>query len=250
MKFAELGGIIRYGVKSNSNVILSVLAGVGTVTTAYLAAKASFKAADVIRNHESANGVIDDPKERFKDHTKLVWKLYIPPAISTVTTVGCIIALNRVGIQRTLAARTLLDASEVALAEYRDKVREELGPRKDQAIRDKVAEDRVKDNPPPSREIMMTGPGNVLCCELFTGRYFVSDMEKLRRYINQINDKLLKHDYATLDDFYHLIGLNSTSNSGRMGWKSDRLLEFEFSVILTEDDRPCIAFAYNYIKDI
>jgi hypothetical protein len=241
MKIAELGGIIRSGVKSNSNIILSVLAGVGTVTTAYLASKASFKAADVIRNHESANGFSDNPKQRLKDRTKLVWKLYIPSAVSTTTTIACIIGINRVEAKRILATSAALNATERAFGEYRDKVREELGPRKDESIKDKVVEERVKEKQP----LIMSGPGNVLCYEMFTDRYFTCDMEKLRRAINEINSKLLKHDYATLDDFYYIVGLRSTDISGYLGWKSDKLMDLEFSAVLV-DDRPCLAFSYNY----
>jgi len=97
---------------------------------------------------------------------------------------------------------------------------------------------------------LMSGPGNVLCCELHTGRYFISDMESLRRAQNDINAKILKHDYATLDDLYYILGLKTTSTSGNLGWTSGRQLEMSYSTMLTEDNRPCITFEYNYIKPL
>lgn len=74
----------------------------------------------------------------------------------------------------------------------------------------------------------------------------MSDMETLRRAQNTLNDRLLKHDYATLDDFYHLVGLSNTSSSSEIGWKSNRLMELDFTTTLSSDGRPCLAFDYNY----
>ena len=56
--------------------------------------------------------------------------------------------------------------------------------------------------------------------------------------------------YATLDDFYDIIGLGKTGLSTDLGWDSDRLLEIKLSTVLTEDNRPCLAFDYNYTKKV
>lgn len=245
MKFAELSNLIKNGAKSNSNVIFAAVAGVGTVATAVLTARATFKASKIIRLHEANNGPTD-----WKQRTKLVWKCYIPPALSTATAVGCIVAGNRVEAKRLLAANAALDASQRAFDAYKDKVVEEFGKRKDQSIRDKVAEEQVKENPPCERDVILAGEGRVLCCELFTMRYFMCDMEKLRRSVNSLNERLLRHDFATLDDFYYLIGLKQTSYSGHVGWTSDKLMDLTYTAVLTDDERPCIAFEYNYTKTL
>jgi hypothetical protein len=181
--------------------------------------------------------------------TKLVWKLYIPAGISATSTITCLVGANRVSFKKTMAAQAAFAVSERVFSEYRDKVIEEYGDRKDQSIRDKIADEQVKKTA-PSPDIIISGPGNVLCCELYTGRYFTSDMETLRRAVNDLNSRLLKHDYATFDDFYHLIGLNQTSSSGHMGWKTPKMLELSFTTVLTEDNRPCLAFEYNYMEPL
>ena len=245
-KLTVVGGVIQKFVKENSPVILSVVAGVGTIATAYLASKASFKAAEVIRESEHKAGVAEDRKQRVKERTKLVWKLYIPTAISAVGTVGCVVASNRVSLSKTLAAQSAFAVSQQAFAEYRDKVVEQIGDHKATAIRDKVAEDKVLNNPPSA--LIVSGPGNVLCCELYTGRYFTSDMESLKKARNEVNAKALKHDYATLDDLYHILELQRTSVSNDLGWGSERMMELEFTTVMTPDGRPCLAFDYNYVK--
>jgi hypothetical protein len=247
MNISNIGGSVRTNVKEHSGIILSIFAGIGTLTTAYLAAKASYDAAGMIRLANEEREPIFDTKTRLKENTKLVWKLYIPAGISAASTITCIIGANRIEAKKTIAAQTAFAISQRVYSEYKDKVIEELGAHKDQSVRDKLAEDKVKKNPPPSKDVLITGPGVVLCCELYTGRYFTSDMEKLRKAQNDLNSRLLKHDYATLNDFYYLIELHQTSISGDIGWKSDRMMDLMFSTVLTDDGRPCLAFEYNYI---
>lgn len=245
MNLVDIGKLLRSNTKEHFPLILSVAAGVGTLATAYLTARASFKAAEVIIAWEEENGADDNLKERLKEEIPLVWKFYIPPAISAASTIACIIGANRVEVKKTIAAQTAFAVSERVYSEYRDKVIEEFGERKDQSIRDKMADDRVKKTA-PSSEFVISGPGNVLCCELFTGRYFNSDMETLRKAQNDINAKVLGHDYATMNDFYYLVGLAHTTQGGQWGWKSDKQMNLQFSTVLTEDGRPCLAFEYNY----
>jgi hypothetical protein len=248
MNFGKFGRLLRTNAKEHSPIILSAAAGVGTLATAYLAGRASFQAARIIDANEAFLEPLTDRKERFIERTKLVWKLYIPTAISATSTVTLIIGANRVGAKKALAAQTALTVSQQLYSEYRDKVIEEYGERKDQSIRDSIAEDRVKNS--PGSGLVISGPGNVLCCELFTGRYFNSDMETLRKSQNDINAKLNAHDYATFDDFYYMVGLSKTSSSSQIGWKSTKLMALEFSTVLTEDGRPCLAFEYNYTEPL
>ncbi len=249
-KLSRFSGTVLRNIKANSPIILSVAAGVGTIATALLVGKASFEAANAIREHEEQNAPAITPKERLKDRTKLVWKFYIPSAVSTVSTLVCIVGAKRIEANKTLAANAALAFTERAYSEYRNKVVDELGPRKDESIRDKVVADQVTNKPSPSQDILVTGPGNILCCEMFTMRYFASDMEKLRKAQNELNARLLKHDYATFDDFYYIIGLQPTTTSGNLGWTSDKLMELEFSTALSDDGRPCITFTYNYTKTL
>lgn len=249
MNLGDVGRLLRRNTKEHFPLILSVAAGLGTLTTAYLVGKASFEAAELIKEYENDNGINPDKKERLMERTKLVWKLYLPAAASATSTIICIVGANRVEVKKTLAAQTAFAVSERVYSEYRDKVIEEYGERKDQSIRDKIADDRVKATE-PSSEVIIAGAGNVLCCEMFTGRYFTSDAETLRKAQNDLNQKMLAHDYASLNDFYYIINLPSTSVSSQIGWKSGKLMNLEFSTALTEDNRPCLTFDYNYIAPL
>lgn len=224
----------------NSPAILTAIGVSGTLSTAYLVGKASYDAG----YDDAVNEFRHDVKEYVKRH----WRLYIPAAISATITVGCIIAANRVGSKRAAAAYSVLSVTEKAFAEYKEKVVETIGERKERTVQDSIAQDRVNANPTAGRNIISVGPGNVLCNELYTGRYFYSDMESLRKAVNEINSRLNREMYANLSDFYAIIGLPYTSNSNDIGWDSDKLLELRYTTVLSDDGRPCIAFDYNYTK--
>lgn len=226
----------------NSPTILTTLAISGTITTAFLAARAAYSSVKVL---EEA-----DPKpETLQEKAKYAWRLYIPPVITGTATIVCITSITRVGLKRTAAMATAYTVTEQAFQEYREKVVEQLGAKKEQAIRDEVVQDKILTNP-PGKEIVISGPGNVLCCELFTGRYFNSDMHTLQKAQNEVNALVVQQVSVTLDEFYDRVGLSHTSNSDMIGWDSDKLMELKISTVLTEDGRPCLAFDYNYTKRV
>lgn len=248
MTLPELLTKLTKTVKSNSPEILTALGVSGVITTAYLAGKASFKAAGIIASDESVGGVSDVRKENFKRRFHLVWREYIPAGISGVATVACVVGASKANIKRTTAAVTAYSLTERAFSEYKEKVVEQIGKGKEQKIRDEIAQDKVLAKVPGSQ--IVVGPGYVLCCELFTHRYFRSEMETLRKAENMINGKIVNEMYVTLDEFYELIGLSSTSNSNRIGWDSNKLMKLEFSTVLSENGEPCLAFDYNYTKPL
>lgn len=238
-------------LKSNSPAILTAVGAVGVVTTAYLTGRATVQAVRTIDEMEQADrpmSYMDPPRERALRNAKVVWKLYIPPVASGAISVGCILAASRVNSRRTAAAVTAYSLGERAFSEYREKVVEQIGKTKEQAIRDSVAQARVANG--EAGTLIITGKGDVTCCELPTGRYFKSDMETLRRAENEINAKINRERYVTLDEFYDIIGIPHTSKSDLLGWDSDKLMELKFSTCISPGGEPCLAFDYNYTKPL
>lgn len=232
----------------HSPLIMTAIGVAGVATTAYLTAVASFKAARAIDADEEKMGISDDPLQRFREQAAITWKFYIPAASTAVVTVGAIAYANRLGSKRTAAAVSAYAVTERAFAQYRDKVVEQIGNHKEQVIRDDIARDEVAKKKPDT--VILAGSGEALCCELHTGRYFMCSMESLRKAQNDVNARIMHELYISLDEFYYIIGLNPTATSGDLGWDSDRLMDLEFSSVLTEEGRPCLAFNYNYIKPI
>lgn len=250
--YENLNTFLNNGAKlfqRNSPEILSAFGVVGIGATAYLTAKASFTAARMIDEEESANGTAETSTERFKERTKLVWKLYIPAAISGGVSAFCIVNANHVSGKRIAAAASAYSMTERAFSDYREKVVEQIGKNKEQKIRDEIVQKKIEDTPP--KNVVVLGNGHVLCCELYTGRYFKSDMETLKKAQNEINYKVNNELYVRLDEFYDLIGLEQTSMSTSFGWDSEKgHLELEFCPVFAEGGEPCLAFEYNYLKTL
>jgi len=229
----------------NSPVVLTVFAVTGTLTTAYLTGLASFKAIEIISEEQNRrfmmneNSLIED-KEKFQ----LVWKEYIPAAGVCLGTLGCIITANRIGTRRAAAMAAAYSISEKAFSEYKEKVVEKLGDNKERAIRDEIAQDRIIANPSTGREVLV-GRGDVLCFDAYTGRYFLSSMEEIKKAQNDTNYEILHNNYCSLGEFYNRLGLPGTSFSEEVGWNSDHLLEVIFSTVLADDGQPCLSLRFT-----
>lgn len=228
----------------NSPAILTAIGIVGVVSTAYLTGKASVRAVKLIQEEEAYRVMYNKPPATQRDLVELVWKEYIPAIGSSVATIACIICSNRIGSRRTAAIAAAYSISEKAFAQYEEKVIERLGEKKHREIHDEIAEDNVR-NTRPTSEVMVIGDGNVLCFDSFSGRYFQSSMETIKKAQNDTNYQILNGMYASLGDFYSRLGLAGTSYSEEVGWNSDHLLEVMFSTVLSDDGRPCLAINFN-----
>lgn len=231
----------------NSPLILTGFGAAGVITTAVLTGKATIKAYELVQDTPSdVLPYADDLGNISKtDVVKLVWPLYIPPVCSGVLAVTCIICANRIGTRRAAAMAAAYTVSEKAFEEYREKIVEKLGANKERQARDEVAQDRVNANPVGRTEVIVTGGGNVLCYDMYTGRYFQSDMETIKQAQNNLNHHILNNVYASLNDFYDMIGLSRIKTGDEIGWNSDKLMEIYFSTTMSDDQKPCIAIDFS-----
>lgn len=232
-------------VQDNSPTILTAFGVVGTISTAILAGKAAYKARDVIEAENKRFAPKQEPYLSDKEKFQLTWKLYIPAASTGMVTIACIIAANRIGSRRAAALAAAYSISEKAISEYKAKVIEKLGANKDRDIRDELAQNRVNQNPVTKSEVIVTGNGEVLCYDQYSGRYFESSMEEIKRAQNDTNYQIIRDNFASLGDFYDRLGLGMTKYSEEVGWNTDHPLEIMFSTTLSDDKRPCLSMDYQ-----
>lgn len=239
-------------VQDNSPSILTGIAVTGTLATAVLAGKASFRAAEVIRNDEKRlskerTGEYVGHRLDSKDRFKLVWTLYIPSATTAGLTVAAIIGVNKIGIRRAAAMAAAFQTSERLRVEYMDKVRERLGTDKEEKLRDELAQDRVNRHPVGSTEVIITGGGDSLCYDNYSGRYFRSSIETIKKAQNDLNYQVLNHGDVALSDFYNKLGLTSIKYGNDVGWTSMDLLDIRFSSTLAEEQQPAIVIDFDVV---
>lgn len=230
----------------NSPLILTAIGVAGTVSTAVLTGKASFKAAGILRDEADRRVLrgVDEPPMDARDVVSMVWREYVPAVGVGAVTVTCIIFANRIGTRRAAAIAAAYTLSQETISEYRDKVIEKLGENKERQIRDELAQEEVFRTPPP-KNLVVLDELQVIAFERYTGRYFRSSMEEIKSAQNYVNFKINNGHCASLSDFYDHVGLTRTDVSEEVGWNLDNPCEITFSTVMTDDNRPALAFEYK-----
>ena len=244
MDIKKLRNEVISKVSEKSPEILIGIGLAGMLTSTVLAVKATPKALDILEEHK------DEDLTKF-DKVKLTWKCYIPAAVSYCTSTACIIASSNVSLRRNAVLAGAYKVSEAALLEYRNKVVEVLGEEKEKEIRTAIAEDRIdKDMHAGSYEylnhVVMMGNNDDLCYDVLSGRYFNSNIDKIKKAMNDMNYRLLNDNILSLNEFYNEIGLQSTDIGYEKGWNiSDGMIDISFSSIISDNDQPCIVMHFE-----
>lgn len=240
---AKLVSNTRQFANKHSPEILTGIGIAGMITTTVLAVRATPKALQLIEEKKNEDWVDElSPLEV----VKTAWKPYVPAAVTGVASVACLIGASSVNAKRNAALATAYKLSETALSEYREKVIETIGEKKEKTVRDKVAEERVKKNPVSKSEVIVTNNGTTLCFDPISARYFKSSIDKIKRAENELNKQML-HDisgYVSLNDFYDELGLDHTSVGDDLGWNVDRLIDISFSSQLNDNGEPSVVLDY------
>lgn len=241
---ATLINSARVTVTKHSPEILMGIGIAGMVTTTVLAVRATPKALMLVDERKKELHV--DKLEPL-ELVKTAWKPYIPAVVTGVASTACLIGSNSVSARRTAAIATAYKISETALTEYREKVVETIGEKKEKAVREKVAKERIEKNPVRNSEVVITKAGNTLCFDPLSARYFKSDIEKIRKAVNELNKEML-HDisgYVSLNELYSALDLEPSMIGDDMGWNVTKgLIEIDFGSQLTEDGTPCVVLDY------
>ena len=210
---------VRLFTSKHTPEILTGIGIAGMVTTTVLAVKGTPKALKLIEMKKEEEGV---DKLTALETVKTTWKCYIPAAVIGTASIACLVGASSVSMRRNAALATAYKLSETALTEYREKV------------------------PVSKNEVIITEKGNTLCYDYQSGRYFKSDIEKIKKAINEINRQMLLYDYVSLNEFYDELGLERTPMGDDLGWRVDRgYIEPRFSSHIADDGTPCIVLNYE-----
>lgn len=234
---------IKASISRHSPEILTGIGIAGMVTTTILAVKATPKAIKLIEAEKRAKHV--DALSPV-DTVKAVWKCYIPAAMTGVSSIACLIGSNAINAKRNAALTTVYTLSEMARNEYKEKVIETIGEKKERTIKEKVDAERIKKDPVSKKEVIITEKGTTLCYDHVFGRYFKSDIDIINRAMNKINREIVINMYASLNDFYAELGLSPVEMGYELGWNiDDGTIEIEPSSQLADDGTPCLVIDYN-----
>ena len=234
---------LKTAIKKHSPEILTGIGIAGMITTTVMAVRATPKALILIEERKEEIGA---EKLEAMDMVKTAWACYIPAAITGTLSVACLIGASSVNARRNAALATAYTLSESALKDYQGKVIEMFGEKKNEAVKDAVAKDKIEKNPVVTREVIITEKGNTLCYDAISGRYFKSDIEKIKKAECELNRQMLDDMYVSLNDFYYEIGLDSVKLGDELGWNVDSgYIDLSFSSQLASDGTPCLVIDYS-----
>lgn len=237
---------VKMAVSKHSPEILTGLGIAGMITTTVLAVKATPKALELIEDKKDELEIHPTEKLAPIETVKVTWKCYIPATVTGLASMACLIGASSVNAKRNAALMAAYNLSATALSEYKEKVLETVGEKKEQIIRNKIAEDQINKEPVNQSAIIVSGNGNTRCFDMITKRRFISDIESINRIINELNRRMVNgEDYISLNEFYSELGLDEVSIGDELGWNVTRgLIEANFSAQLDSDGVPCIVIDY------
>lgn len=251
---------LETGAKKHSPEILTGIGIAGMVTSTVLAVKATPKALILVEEEKRRqnHALLEEAKESGADMcnhvdklkplevVKTTWKCYVPAAVTGTMSVLCLIGASSVSARRNAALATAYTLSETALKDYKEKVIETIGEKKETEVREAIAKDKIEKNPVTNHEVIITSNGDTLCYEAISGRYFKSDIDKIKKAINEANHQLLNDSYISLNEAYDWIGLDHTKIGYDLGWNIEQgMIEVNFDSMLATDGTPCVVLDYD-----
>lgn len=234
----------------HSPTILTALGITGFVSTVIMAVKATPKAIDILDHERNFRydeyGTDYDTPISIPDTVELTWKVYVPTALMGATSIACIIGATSIHNRRNLALTSLYSIAESTLKDYQKKVVETIGDKKEEKIRAEIAGDQLTNHPMDSKSIIVSGLGDTLCFDQYTGRYFKGDVEQIRKTVNDFNRQLLSDMRIPLNDLYSELGLAPVESGQDVGWDVEKgLVNIDFSAKLASGNVPCVVLTFS-----
>lgn len=239
--------------KKNRSGILTGLAIVGVIGTAYEAYKAGLTASNILKEYkekmkEARNG--DERTDVIIGTAKKLVPVVAPVIVSAAVTGGCIIGSHSTSKKKIALLTAAYNVSEKTVRDLNGKMTEILGAKKVKEIKDAIVDDKLKKEPlKDEKEVYITGDGTVLCKDMYSGRYFRSNAQRIENSISQLSQDILSEMYVSLNDLYRLIGLDDVPMGDDFGWNVEDLdhglLPITLVAHLSEEKRPVLCIDYE-----
>ena len=251
---------INIGRKALKKCLPTILIWVGLAggaTATIVAIKATPAAHEELEEQKAEEEQIADmldrePKKDIWARTKIIAKHYWPTATLMIVSGGCIIFANCAHLKREAALVAAYGMTQKNLTDLREKIVEIDGKKKLQQLTDSIAEKDLKDNPNENNTVIVTGNGDHLCYDSWSGRYFKTNIEKVRRAELDLNKALLHDGYYSVNDFYESLDLPVIELGGLLGWHAGSQydqVEINFSSKVTETGEPCLVIRFDKMPE-
>ena len=149
--------------------ILTGIGITGMIKSTILAVRATPTALRLI---EASKQELNQDKLTPIETVKATWRSYLPSVIASGMSIACLIGASSENAKRRAALTAAWSITEAALNKYEKKVVEIVGEKKNEIIRDAIAEDHIKENQIKTNEVIITSKGDTACFDTISARYF------------------------------------------------------------------------------
>jgi len=243
-----MGKLTKMGARllnSHGSKILIAASIASTISAVIFASKSKAKYDLLIEEMK------EDKGEELKktEYVRPIIKAYWPSILLIVLSSACVIGSHLLDKKKQAVLAAALTTSNAALNEFQKKAIEKIGEKKVTEIKDSIKKEHIDSKPIDPNKIIVTGSKNkVLMFDDYSGRYFESDIETIRRAVNTVNRRIPDETYVTLNDLYAEIGIPSITMGDEIGWHMDYdggKFEERISAQVTESGEPCIVISYE-----
>lgn len=265
-------------INKHSPEILASFGIAGFIATTILAVKATPKAIKKIETAEKDIFVNQDntvnvllgngfPQLSAKEKIKLVWKDYIPSAMTCTASALCVIASVTTSKRRAAVLATAYKIVEESAKEYKEAVIKTVGEKKAQEIDEAVAQNKI-DKSEPSITVInnvldktlmsKTIPGTTLFYEPLTNTYFYADINDFKTIAINAREEMLNgpDGYLGVCTWLCDLGINEFMPDEALaswqltGWSAmdqggTPNISFKATTAHKFNDIPCLCITYD-----
>ena len=253
MNLIMIGRQVGQFTMRNAPTILTVSAVCGVGATAVSTGMASVKASRILEQMEYQS----DTKPTTMAKVKAVAPSFVVPALMCGTTIACVLFAHNIHVHRQAALAAAYSLADSRYKEYRDKVIEEIGEKKENRLHDEIAQKHVNENPPSPNglNVIQTKFGNVLFMDSYTSRYFYSSYEAVETAKIELSKKIRNENSASLNDWYDELEIPHAGCGDELGWNIWVLEDFGEKILPVVTNRttmtptpeklPCTVLDYD-----
>lgn len=213
---------VKMTLRRNSPKILTLLATIGTASTAFATARATPKALLLIQEAEAQKGEDLTALEKVKVATTP----YIPVILLGSATVMCIFGaqmLNRRAQSSMASAYALLDQS---FKDYRRKLKEIYGDEADKKVIEALAVEKSQTvyinasylEGSCDLSLEENSSKSVLWYDEYSKRFFTASLEQVLMAEYHLNRNYILRGEAVVNELYEFLGLEPTDWGAEAGW--------------------------------
>ena len=229
----------KFAVKHSPELLAgaSIIAG---AAAGYFAFKGGYDTAVDISQMEEPT-----KKEMAKVVVKNSWPALVAEAANVAVNV--VAAKNGIKTQKSLASVANAYAMQAeAFDIYRRHTREYLGEKKEGEMRGDIAEEEMRKNWPGDEGLIEnTGHGNKIFMDGLTKKFFMSDLDYIRRQQVRLNEWFLSgEDEVSFTEWCAALDVECADDLAIYVWTPDQKIDFEIDTCLAPNGEP--AYYLNY----